>query len=663
MLVIESTLGGRARAFCAAVGLGITLTAMLPATLHAAGAADSRGTDFWIAFPSNIGPATLNLFITGETDTTGTVDIPGVAFSTPFSVTAGAVTTVDIPSGAQLLGSDSIEAKGIHVTALSEVTVYGINRIQATTDAYLGLPTDILGTEYVVLGYKNANIINASEFAIVGTQDATAVTITPSVTTFSRPAGVAFTILLNRGDTYQLINVDAAPADLSGTIVSSDHPVAVFGGHMCANVPPGVVFCDHLVEELPPTTAWGKSFVTMPLATRRNGDTFRFIASEPGTTVAVNGAVVATLNRGQLFEQIVDGPAQITADHPIMVAQYSNGTAFDGVTSDPFMMLIPPFEQFLASYTVTTPASGFTFNFVNVVAPAAAVGSILLDGSTIPSAAFTPICSSGFSGAQLAVALGAHNLTGSRPFGVFVYGFDNADSYGYPGGMSLSAVATVTSVTLAPKTATTIVGTPHCVIATVKDQNAVAVTGVRVDFSVAGANSASGFANTDAAGQATFCYTGANTGTDTIVASVGTLSDSATHQLTPASAQFAAFNAKVEVKPTRRIFELETSFTLGAGSDGIAPGSEPVVVAVGTFTVTIPAGAFKQVTPTSFQFEGVIGGQEIEATISPGQAPNSYAFELEAAAPDPTGGQNPVAVQVTIGNDSGSTRAKVERKR
>src|SRR5262249_48312493 len=146
----------------------------------------------------------------------------------------------------------------------------------------------------------------------------------------------------------------------------------------------------------------------------------------------VNGSVVATLNRGALHEQLIVGPAQITSDKPIMVAQYSNGTTFDGVTSDPFMMLIPPFEQFLAGYTVTTPASGIDIHFINVIAPNAAVGSILLDGAVIPAGSFTAIGSSGFSGAQVSVTLGSHNLSGKLPFGAFVYGFASADSYGYP---------------------------------------------------------------------------------------------------------------------------------------------------------------------------------------------------------------------------------------
>ena len=43
--------------------------------------------------------------------------------------------------------TDGVSATAIHVTAEAEIFVYGLNRYQSTTDAFLGLPTDILGTE------------------------------------------------------------------------------------------------------------------------------------------------------------------------------------------------------------------------------------------------------------------------------------------------------------------------------------------------------------------------------------------------------------------------------------------------------------------------------------------------------------------------------------
>jgi Bacterial Ig-like domain (group 1)/Bacterial Ig-like domain (group 3)/Calx-beta domain len=75
------------------------------------------------------------------------------------------------------------------------------------------------------------------------------------------------------------------------------------------------------------------------------------------------------------------------------------------------------------------------------------------------------------------------------------------------------------NVSVAPATATNPVRTQHCVTATVTDrfENPVPA-GIDVYFSVTGANPTSGKVATDANGQAKFCYTGRNGGTDTIKA-------------------------------------------------------------------------------------------------------------------------------------------------
>lgn len=71
---------------------------------------------------------------------------------------------------------------------------------------------------------------------------------------------------------------------------------------------------------------------------------------------------------------------------------------------------------------------------------------------------------------------------------------------------------------LTPKTATNDVGASHTVTATLT-LNGVPQVGKTIDFSVSGANTASGSALTDVNGQATFTYTGTNAGNDTITAS------------------------------------------------------------------------------------------------------------------------------------------------
>jgi RHS repeat-associated protein len=499
----------------------------------------SEGKDFWLTFPGNfnyncningcyVARPALKLFVTAPRNTTGTVSVPGLGFTQNFSVTANAVTTLSIPDGASLDSVDLVENRGIHVTAQEPVTVYGLNDIPFSADAYLGLPTNTLGTEYITLGYKNGNNLQGTEFAIVAASDSTKVTISPAIAVGSRAARQPYTVTLNQGQTYQLRNDEPGAAfDLSGSIVTSDKPIAVFGGHLAGSVPDGMYYANHLVEQLPPTSAWGQYFATEPLATRLKGDTFRFVAAQDGTRIYINGLRVATLNRGQLHEQIIDGSAFIVSDKPILVAQYANGTSYDGVNGDPSMMLIPPYEQFGTSYTITTSSNRFNPNYVNIVAPTSAVGSITLDGTSIPSASFAPIGNSGFSGAQISITLGTHNLAGTQPFGVFVYGFANTDGYSYPGGMNLTPLQRNTKVTLTPATASPTVSTEDCTAAVVTDQNNNPLGGKQVAFGVTGVNPTTRSVTTDASGRASFCYTGTHTGGDVIVASVDNASANA----------------------------------------------------------------------------------------------------------------------------------------
>ncbi len=488
----------------------------------------SKGMDFWLLFNGNVSTPTLTLFITSTVNTTGTVS--GLTFtSIPFTVVANTVTSVVVPAALATHSSNVVDNKGIHVTALNDVTVYGLNYAPFTTDAYLGLPTDVLGTDYIVSTYMNTSTSTGSSFGIVGTVNSTTVTITPSSTVGSRTAGVPYTITLNQGQTYELVQSGISNGDMTGTIISATQPIGVMGSAQCANIPTGFAYCDHINEMLPPTSTWGKKFGTVPLKSRIAGDTWRFMASTNGTTVTINGTPQSpVLNKGQFIERTLTAASIVEANLPILATQFSNGSSFSGNPGDPFMMLIPPLEQFLGDYTIINVA-GYTAQFINIIAPNAIVGSITLDAGTIPSSAFTPIGTSGYSSAQITTTTGQHHLSSSQPFGVFAYGFNTDDSYGYPGGQSFAPIATATSIAISPKTGSGSTGISRCWSAVVKDQNNNPLAGIVVNFNIRGANPGStGFATTNASGIAQFCFSGPNAGLDSIIASLGTLRDTAT---------------------------------------------------------------------------------------------------------------------------------------
>src|SRR5438128_982013 len=128
----------------------------------------------------------------------------------------------------------------------------------------------------------------------------------------------------------------------------------------------------------------------------------------------------------------------------------------------------------------------------------------------------------------------------------------------------------------------------------------------------------------------------------------------------PAIEPFAAFHARVEIEHERhkREFEVKGTFTLGAGSDGIHPNTEVVTFQVGTFSATIPAGSFRRHGHGTFKFEGVAGGARLEVKIQ-ARGGNRFEFKAEGKGAQ-VGTATPVTVRLAIGDDAGSTVARVK---
>ena len=129
-------------------------------------------------------------------------------------------------------------------------------------------------------------------------------------------------------------------------------------------------------------------------------------------------------------------------------------------------------------------------------------------------------------------------------------------------------------------------------------------------------------------------------------------------QVDAAVTHFSAFNAGGEIEGNQ--FEIQGGFMLGAGTNGINPLTEAVVLQLGTFSVTIPSGSFKSARGGSYKFEGTIGGVALEIYIAPAGT-NRYTFAAEASGANLIGTVNPVSVALTIGDDAGTTTVTAGR--
>ena len=165
---------------------------------------------------------------------------------------------------------------------------------------------------------------------------------------------------------------------MTGMRITSNKPIAVFSNHECASVPVmGPCCCDHLTEQIPPTSTWGRVFLAASLLGRRSGEHYRILVAQPPTNVTVNcisstqpvnyfvTLTTAAANWHE-FEILSDRFCSITATSPIVVAQFASSISEDGLLGDPFMMLIPPVEQFNTNSYVFHSSPTFAVNYITV---------------------------------------------------------------------------------------------------------------------------------------------------------------------------------------------------------------------------------------------------------------------------------------------------------
>jgi len=408
----------------------------------------NRGREFVLGFTQNRNRDGTALYfaLSSRSHNVVTVDIPSFNFRQTRELAPNVVETVALPSGFELPEDqlDRVLSRGVRIEAFNPLSVYGANLQDTTSDMYLGLPTARVGTDYVLANYGLGN-----GAGIIGTEDGTTVTVVPTVDLNTNggvlPAGVPVTYQL---DALDAVLIDSHPTlDATGTEITADKPITVLAHNSCANIPAGPRFCDHLAEHLPPTNTWGRSFLTAPLATRTSGEFFRIVASTDGTAVVVDGVDAGTIDRGQFIELDVPSDAYrvIETSAPALVTQFAKSTETDNQLGDPSMIMVVPTEQFGTDYSVTTPPQEIRdySDWLNIVAPTAALGGLRLDGAPITTT-WVPIGAggaSGWSATQVAIADGTHRVRHVSPivsFGVYAYGWAFRESYGYPGELRLT---------------------------------------------------------------------------------------------------------------------------------------------------------------------------------------------------------------------------------
>ena len=404
----------------------------------------TEGTEFWVTYMNNAliideteGLA-LELIVSSRNNATIAVENPRTGWKVTSSVSANTIKKIAVPcEQGYVYNPATIYDAGIRVTSTAPISLYASNYYNASYDATIVLPITGIGDDYIIQTYESVGL---REFCIVATEDNTYLTIIPNADTYEgRERGVAYSGTLNKGQAYMVMSQDEY-YELSGSQIKADKPIAVFAGHLCANVPDtSVAACDHIVEQQVPISQLGKNFA-LTKSLGQSYDVVRVTATQDNTVVKLNGLEIVTLQSLESYSFILsDNSAFLETSSPTICYLYLTGAEANPYTlGDPSSVLISPIEQRLQEITFATFQTELSRDhYVNIVTSKLGAQYIELDHVSITNK-FSPLVgNSDLCFAQIPITHGTHTLkTNSEGFIGHVYGVGVAESYAYSIGSS-----------------------------------------------------------------------------------------------------------------------------------------------------------------------------------------------------------------------------------
>jgi gliding motility-associated-like protein len=258
--------------------------------------------------------------------------LPSQTFSMPANTTQSVDLTTWI-NNIECTPGDIIQNKGIKITADYRIAVYYDANANGPNPEFFALKgRNAVGNEfYISSQYILGNSpvlfpLPTSAFNIVATENNTSVTITPSKAIVGHAAGVPFSIILNRGQTYSAVATSQAAAQhLQGSHVTSTKPVAIT---LSDDLLQGLAFggaCEDLAgDQTVPVNIIGNEYIAIKSNLNAPFDKLYITATQNATSISQDGVAVITLNAGQSAELTVsNNSTYIQSSAPVYAYQLS----------------------------------------------------------------------------------------------------------------------------------------------------------------------------------------------------------------------------------------------------------------------------------------------------------------------------------------------------
>jgi len=377
---------------------------------------DSSTADYQVCYLqfASAHHATINLHYTNS----GSTNTYTLTPYTPFtdSLTEGQIfEIVDFQA-------EVVHNKTMEITSDSDITVSFVGGSgNLSDDAMSILPCDSQRSAdlFYLLGITGY-FSTPYTYSIVSNSDSVVLRITPKANTITHPAGIPYTITMNKGDDYRIANscfeFDSTLAwdnDISGTkveVLSAPvcMPIDIYVTYTLLELsyPLGdstVSAADILLEEIMPAAWWDTLYPVIPYL-NDSMTIVRVLSSANSNNIYYNGVLARTLNTGQFFDTVITTgqTAIIRGAYPIGVSQFmtreyaadmflpngdpdmlwcnSQRQGIKDAVYTPFFRMLYLYPGDVANYTLT------------MISKTSNIGSITVNGVSVGSS-FSPFAS------------------------------------------------------------------------------------------------------------------------------------------------------------------------------------------------------------------------------------------------------------------------------
>jgi len=405
---------------------------------------NTNGTDFWLTFGKNnriTDNPNLRLqirIVGGVKQTEGTIYFTNLQTYINFNVNPNEVYDYDLNFEQRVAVYNTLMGKtdySVHITTSEPVSVFAMNQFpNPIIDVTNILPVSALSTGYYHISYTRNTI-----FLDVVLLDGYAVVATKNNTQLYHNGNLVET--LNAGEVYYR----TSDADMTGSYITSNYPVAFFAVHQGCYIPPDTGIESNLFQQLTPINTWGKRFFVPVSAIDK--EIIRIVAAHNNTNITQTGGTIRTgipgsqtslnnLQAGQFVELDISLSANgcyIEANNPVGVCAYFRGYMnMTGLGVNPAQCWIPAIEQnvthsLIAPFipSITNPLHKF---FALVVTPTATKNNttVSIGGAPpalLPGGGWHDNAATGMSFYSFELTNTTVSYIFSNPVGLIVYGY------------------------------------------------------------------------------------------------------------------------------------------------------------------------------------------------------------------------------------------------